>query len=158
MHLSPHFTLHELTRSQVALRRGLDNRPGPAEVENLRRLAGEILEPLRAEFALPFAPSSGYRSPALNAAVGSRPSSQHILGQAVDFELPGISNLRVAQWIRRALTFDQLILEFHEIDDPSSGWVHCSLVEAAAAGNRGQAFVLDARGARRPLPSPENGS
>lgn len=147
MRLSPHFTLREMTRSQVALRRGLDNTPGPASLENLRRLAGEILEPLRAEFAIPFAPSSGYRAPALNAAIGAAPGSQHILGQAVDFEIPGVPNLRVARWIEEVLTFDQLIVEFHEAGKPFSGWIHCSLV-AEAAANRGQAFTLDGAGAR----------
>lgn len=148
MRLSPHFTLREMTTSQVALRRGLSNNPGLEEVENLRRLAAEILEPLRAEFGIPFAPSSGYRSPALNAAVGSRPTSQHTLGAAVDFEIPGVPNLAVARWIQGALNYDQLILEFHEADLPSSGWIHCSLTEA---GNRGQAFAIDRQGARRQL-------
>lgn len=148
MRLSAHFTLREMTASQVALRRGLNNSPGPAEVKNLGRLAAEVLEPLRAAFGIPFAPSSGYRSPALNAAVGSRPSSQHILGQAVDFEIPGVSNLAVARWMQGALNYDQLILEFHEADQPSSGWIHCSLAET---GNRGQAFAIDRQGARREL-------
>lgn len=152
MHLSPHFTLRELTCSQVAARRGLGNVPGPAEVENLKRLAGEILEPLRAEFAIPFAPSSGYRSPALNAAVGSRSTSQHILGQAVDFGIPGVSNLRLARWMRQALTFDQLMLEFHQPGEPWSGWVHCSLV---AGNNRGQVLTMAVGGVRRGLPPGE---
>lgn len=149
MHLSPHFTLFEMTKSQFALRRGIVNALDPAEPEdadvigNLRRLCLELLEPVREGFGVPFAPSSGYRSPTLNAAVGPKPTSQHILGQAVDFELPGVPNLRLARWIRENLNYDQLILEFHDPAEPASGWVHVSLKEA---GNRRRVLTINKKG------------
>ncbi len=136
MYLSPHFTLSEMTKSQTALRRGIGNSLDPGNpddsevINNLKLLCLEVLEPVREAFGIPFAPSSGYRSPALNAALGSKPTSQHVLGQAVDFELPGIPNLKLAQWIRDHLNYDQLILEFHHPAEPASGWVHVSLKEA----------------------------
>jgi len=149
MHLSPHFTLSEMTKSQTALRRGIGNsldpgNPDDAEViNNLRLLCLEVLEPVREAFGIPFAPSSGYRSPALNTALGSKPTSQHVLGQAVDFELPGIPNLKLAQWVRDHLKYDQLILEFHEPGEPASGWVHVSLKET---GNRRRELTINRKG------------
>ena len=125
-HLSPHFTLGELTKSAQALRLGIDNAPDGQAHKNLCALCLNILEPVREHFGIPFTPSSGYRSPAVNEAIGSKPTSQHRLGQAADFEVPGVSNLKLAEWIRDNLEFDQLILEFHTPGDPNSGWVHCS--------------------------------
>ncbi|RMF12255.1 MAG: DUF882 domain-containing protein [Alphaproteobacteria bacterium] len=138
MRLSPHFTLRELTRSQLAARRGIENRPAVGEIENLKRLCTEILEPVRAAFGVPFSPSSGFRSPAVNQALGGATGSQHTRGEAVDFELPGIANQTLARWIRDNLEFDQLILEFPDAEDGSGGWVHCSLV---ADGNRRQVLT-----------------
>jgi hypothetical protein len=149
MQLSPHFTLSEMTKSQTAVRRGINNflnpeKPSDAEIiNNLKRLCLEVLEPVREAFEIPFSPSSGYRSPALNTALGSKPSSQHVVGQAVDFELPGIPNLKLARWVRDHLDYDQLILEFHEPSAPSSGWVHVSLREA---GNRRRALTINKKG------------
>ncbi len=149
MHLSPHFTLLEMTKSQFALRRGIVNVLDPDEPEdadviaNLRRLCLEVLEPVREGFGVPFAPSSAYRSPALNAALGSKPTSQHVLGQAVDLELPGIQNLKLARWIRDHLNYDQLILEFHDPAEPTSGWVHVSLKQA---DNRRRALTITKKG------------
>jgi hypothetical protein len=125
-HLSPHFTLGELTKSVQALRLGIDNTPDEQALKNLCAICLNILEPVREHFGIPFTPSSGYRSPAVNEAIGSKPTSQHRLGQAADFEVPGIPNLKLAEWIRDNLEFDQLILEFHTSGDPNSGWVHCS--------------------------------
>lgn len=125
-HLSPHFTLGELTKSVQALRLGIDNTPDEQALKNLCAICFNILEPVREHFGIPFTPSSGYRSPAVNEAIGSKPTSQHCLGQAADFEIPGISNLKLAEWIRGNLEFDQLILEFHTPGDLNSGWVHCS--------------------------------
>ena len=149
MHLSPHFTLAEMTKSQFALRRGIVNALDPAEPEdadvinNLRRLCLGVLEPVREGFGVPFAPSSAYRSPALNAALGSKPTSQHVSGQAVDLELPGIPNLTLARWIRDQLNYDQLILEFYDPAEPTSGWVHVSLKET---GNRHRVLTINKDG------------
>ncbi|MCH8347137.1 MAG: peptidase M15A [Proteobacteria bacterium] len=140
MRLSPHFTLAELTKSQTAIRRGIRNAPNAGQINNLKRLAKEILEPLREHFGRPFSPSSGFRSQALNVAIGSKSTSQHTRGEAVDFELPGIPNRDVAEWIRDHLDFDQLILEFHDPEDPMSGWVHVSLKEKE---NRNQVLTIN---------------
>lgn len=142
MNLSDHFTLDEMIKSQTALRRGILNNPEPAAVANLIRLSKDILEPVREEFG-PFSPTSGYRSPALNAAVGSKPTSQHVKGEAVDFEIAGIANFDLAVWVRDNLAFDQLILEFYEPGRPSSGWVHVSLKDGE---NRMRVLTINRKG------------
>jgi hypothetical protein len=70
--------------------------------------------------------SSGYRSPELCVAIGSSINSQHAKGQAADFEIFGLSNADLCKWISENLEFDQLILEYHNIGEPNSGWIHCS--------------------------------
>lgn len=120
MNLSPHFTLAELVRSQTAQRKGIANTPGSAVIAALTALCVNLLEPVRVRFG-PVAVSSGYRGPALNRAIGGARGSQHELGEAADFTVPGVSNLTVCQWIQRELGFDQLIYEFGE-----EGWVHAS--------------------------------
>lgn len=124
--LSPHFTLNELTKSQTAIRRSIDNMPDEAAIENLKALCENVLEPIRQHFKIPFSPGSGYRSLELNRVIGGSAVSQHILGQAVDIELPGISNFHLARWIQVNLGFDQLILEHYTPGQPNSGWVHVS--------------------------------
>ena len=129
MRLSRNFTLSELTRSQTATRRGIDNTPGEEEIKNLERVCSEILQPVREHFGVAFSPSSGFRSVALCEAIGSSSKSQHAKGEAVDFEIPGQDNKFVAEWIRDNLNFDQLILEYYTPEDPTSGWIHCSVKE-----------------------------
>jgi len=124
--LSENFSLAELTRSQVATRKNIPNDPSWIEVSNLKSLCKNILEPVRFHFDRPFSPASGYRSLVLNNEIGSHDKSQHILGQAADLEIYGVSNYDLAVWIRDNLDFDQLILEHHDRDIPSSGWVHVS--------------------------------
>lgn len=128
MRLSPHFTLKELTHSQTALRLSIDNDPDEVAIECLRLVCHELLEAVREKWGIPFSPSSGFRSIELNEAIGSHAGSQHILGQAVDFEIPGVPNLEVARWISGNCKFDQLILEFYQEETPNSGWVHASIV------------------------------
>lgn len=138
MKLSKHFTLQEFTKSQTATRLGLKNQPSPEHIVRLEALCENVLEPVRVFFNIPFSPSSGYRSPELCKAIGSKPTSQHARGEAVDFEVPGLSNRDVAQWIVDNLDFDQLILEFYEEGDPNSGWIHVSYVD----GNKNRKEVL----------------
>lgn len=127
--LSPHFTLAEMTKSSTADRLGINNVPGPLEIESLQCVCENILEPIRAHYGIPFSPSSGYRSKELNDRIGGSPSSQHTKGEAVDFEVAGHSNLVVARWIESHISYDQLILEFFKKDVPSSGWIHVSRSE-----------------------------
>ena len=125
-HLSANFTLQEMTKSQTATRQGINNTPTDIHVKSLQSLCREVMEPVRDEFKRPVIVTSGYRSKALCKAIGSKPTSQHAKGEAADFEISGVSNLKIAEWIRDNLEFDQLILEFYNPQDPSSGWVHVS--------------------------------
>lgn len=143
MQLSPHFSLAELTRSSLAARLGIDNAPPETVIGPLTNLAVHILEPVRQAFG-PFSPESGYRGPALNQALGSKPTSQHLKGEAADFEVPGIRTCDLAEWIDAHLEFDQLILEFYRPGDPHSGWVHCSY--ASPERNRRQILTVTALG------------
>lgn len=126
MRLSEYFTLGEMTKSQTAARLGIDNKPGPEEVNNLGLLCNRVLDPVRENFNVPFSPSSGFRSPELNKAIGGSQYSQHLEGKAADIEIPGVDNLTLAVWMKNNLEFDQLILENYEPTDPESGWVHVS--------------------------------
>ena len=150
MRLSKHFSLEEMTRSMVAARRGIDNTPGAGEIKNLGDLCYEILEPVRAKFDKPITITSGYRSEALCEAIGSKKTSQHCKGQAVDFEIGGIPNIKVAYWIQANCDFDQLILEFYNKDDPAGGWVHVSYNEKGS--NRKQVLTFDGKHYENGLP------
>jgi hypothetical protein len=135
MILSKSFTLNELTKSQEATRLGIDNIPNEEHIENLKILCEKILQPLRDYYGMPVSVSSGYRSVALCEAVGSSAKSQHTKGQAADFEIFGVANKDVADFITQNLEYDQCILEFWNENEPNSGWVHCSFNKD---GNRKQ--------------------
>ena len=143
MKLSDHFSLQELTKSSTAERRGIANEPDDEAVENLIMVCETILEPVREQYGIPFIPNSGFRCLELNRAIGSSDRSQHTTGEAVDFEVPGISNKEVALWVKENCKFDQLILEFYKEGDPASGWVHCSYV--IKGENRQTARVFDGK-------------
>ena len=132
MQLSPHFKLSEFTKSDTAIRKRIDNTPGPAHAANLKKVCEKILEPVRNHFQKPVRINSGYRGPALNAAVGGSSKSQHCNGQAVDFEIDGLANPELAKWVSENCEFDQIILEFYDPKEgPNSGWVHASYAEGA---------------------------
>jgi zinc D-Ala-D-Ala carboxypeptidase len=135
MKLTNNFSLAEMTKSQTATRKGIDNKPSTEHIENLIHLAETVLQPVREHFGKPVAISSGYRSPELCEAIGSSAKSQHAKGEAADFEIPGVDNMQLATWINKNTNFDQLILEYYEPGDPNSGWVHCSAVKE---GSRAQ--------------------
>jgi hypothetical protein len=126
MKLTDNFYLHEFVKSELAVRKGIDNTPTLAVVENLTALCKNILQPIRTRCNKPITINSGYRSPNLNNAIGGSPTSQHMTGEAADFEIIGMDNKELAKWIIKHLDFDQLILEFYKDGDPNSGWVHCS--------------------------------
>ena len=88
MRLTKNFSLEEMVRSETAARLGINNEPGTIPMENMKRLAEAILQPLRDAYGKPIIVSSGYRSPALNKAVGGVPNSQHQYGQAADIQAP----------------------------------------------------------------------
>ena len=129
MKLTKNFSLKELTSSQTAERKGIDNTPSPEHQENLKLLCESVLQPIRDHFGKVVTISSGYRSPELCTAIGSKITSQHAKGQAADFEIFGLSNKSLADYINSELYYDQLILEYWNESDPNSGWVHCSFSE-----------------------------
>ena len=127
MKLTENFSLNELTKSQTAERKGIDNTPSAEHQDNLKSLCEMILQPIRDHFGQVVSVSSGYRSPELCVAIGSSTQSQHAKGEASDFEIFGISNKELADYIDQNLDYDQLILEYWKgEDEPNSGWVHCS--------------------------------
>ncbi len=126
MNLSEHFTLEELVASQIAARRCIDNRPPPMIIENLRRVAG-VLEQVRALVGRAVIVSSGYRSPALNAAAGGARDSAHLQGLAADITVSGMTPKELAKAIIKAgIEFDQLIYE--------GTWVHIGLAPGVLRG------------------------
>lgn len=128
MQISKHLSLAEVSRSETAKRRGINNTPSGEHLENFKKLAENIFEPIREHFAVPIHISSGYRSKELNAAIGGASSSQHCQGEAIDIDMDGsssdVSNADVFKYIKDNLTFDQLIWEFGSDSNPD--WVHAS--------------------------------
>ena len=136
MKLSKNFSLSELTKSQTAERMGMDNNPSEAEVENLRLLCERVLQPVRDHFNQVVSVSSGYRNEILSQKIGSSSKSQHCKGMACDFEIFGVPNNEVSDWIKENLMFDQLILEYYTPGEPNSGWIHCSYNGSEVNANR----------------------
>lgn len=120
MNLTTHFTLHEMTVSQTAIRNGISNLPNDAEIERLRLLCENILEPLRTLVEKPINVSSGFRNPTVNSLVGGSPTSQHMRGEAADINVEGFTPQELFDLIRTSdLLYDQVIQEFNS-------WVHVS--------------------------------
>ena len=138
MQLTEHFKLEEMTVSPTAKKLGLSNTPTAEHIENMRYCCEKILEPVRAKFG-PVTINSSYRAPAVNKAVGGSKTSQHVNGQAIDFEVKGVDNKAVADWVADNLEFDQVILEFYAAGDKNSGWVHASIKKEG--GNRKQRMI-----------------
>jgi len=133
MKLTENFSLSEMIVSPTAKKLGLSNNPTPEHIENMRYCCEKILEPVRAKFGA-VTINSSYRAPLVNQAVGGSKTSQHVNGQAIDFEVKGVDNKTVADWIGDNLEFDQVILEFYTKGDKNSGWVHASIKKGG--GNR----------------------
>lgn len=133
MQLSKNLSLAEVIRSETAKRRGISNMPTPEHIENFKKLATNIFQPIREHFDKPILISSGYRSAELNKAIGGSLSSQHSSGEAIDIDMDGtdITNKQIFDFIKDKLNFDQLIWEFGT--DANPDWVHVSF-----AANRSQ--------------------
>ena len=129
MKLSENFSLIEFTKSQTAERKGIENNPNEIHILALESLCHNVLERVRSAFGKPVMINSGYRSPALCEAIGSKSTSQHCNGEAADIEIFGVSNYDLAKYIENNLNFDQLILECWDGIEPNSGWVHVSYVD-----------------------------
>jgi zinc D-Ala-D-Ala carboxypeptidase len=135
MQLSKNLALAEVTRSETAKRKGISNMPTPEHIENFKKLAEKVFQPIRDHFGVPIRISSGYRSAALNKAIGGAgktvngvyiPSSQHCTGEAIDIDMDGtsVTNAQIFNYIKDNLEFDQLIWEFGTDSNPD--WVHVS--------------------------------
>ena len=135
MQLSKNLALAEVTRSETAKRKGISNMPTPEHIENFKKLAEKVFQPIRDHFGVPIRISSGYRSAALNKSIGGAgktvngvyvPSSQHCTGEAIDIDMDGttITNAQIFNYIKENLEFDQLIWEFGTDTNPD--WVHVS--------------------------------
>jgi hypothetical protein len=137
MQLSAHLSVAEYIKSDTAKRKQISNEMTPAHLENAKILAAKIFEPIRVHFGKPIYLSSGYRSEALNTAVGGSLTSHHCMAFAMDLDQDGrgtgVTNRMVFDFIKANLNFDQLIWEFGNDQNPD--WVHVSYV---GAGNRKQ--------------------
>ena len=143
MNLSAHFTLEEFTTSQTAARRGIDNSPAADVLERMKKTA-QGLEAVRVRLGCaPITVTSGYRSPALNAAIGGAAQSQHMTGEAADFICPRFGSPAeiAAALVDSGIAYDQLILEFA---GKGGGWVHISFSE----NPRHHALSIDRTGTR----------
>ena len=149
MQLSKHFKLEEFEKSQTAQRLGIKNKAGSGEIKNLTDVCYGVLEKVRVKYDKPVIVTSGYKSPELCEAIGSKATSQHTKGEAVDFEVIGVANIQVAYFIQANCDFDQLILEYYCPDDDQKGWVHCSFVEGS---NRKQVLTFDGKKYTNGLP------
>lgn len=131
-----YFTLKELTYSDTASQLGLDNTPGVTESDNLIYLVEKLLDPIRERYGAPIIVTSGYRSPAVNEAVGGVATSQHLRGEAADISAGDVTlNKQLFELIRTSgLEFDQLI------DEKNYQWVHVSLTSRGT--NRNQVLHL----------------
>jgi hypothetical protein len=142
MNLSPHFTLEELTVSETAARKGLDNTPPDDVLFNLRRLA-LFLEDVRTAIGKPIRINSAYRSPEVNGSVGGKTTSQHCLGCAADIRVPGMTPNEVVKKLKDSkLQYDQLIREF-------DSWTHISIPNTKDAKPRKMVLIIDKAGTRK---------
>lgn len=142
MNLTAHFTLEELTASETAERNGWDNSPNDQELANLKRLAG-LLEQVKEVLAgKPIIISSGLRTKKVNDAVGSKDTSQHRIGCAADFRVPGMTPDDVVMAIvASGIGYDQVIREFDR-------WTHISIPNSINFSPRNQALIIDKAGTR----------
>tara|TARA_R110002167_G_scaffold91297_8_gene245689 strand:- start:1721 stop:2182 length:462 start_codon:yes stop_codon:yes gene_type:complete len=128
MKLSNHLTLQEATKSATAIRKGIYNLPVDEHLAALVNTANKIFEPIRNHFNMPIGISSGYRSNALNDAIGGSKTSQHSKGEALDIDADiygYITNKQIFGFVKDNLEFDQLIWEFGTDNEPN--WIHVSI-------------------------------
>jgi hypothetical protein len=134
--LTANFRVSELIKTNKTI----DNWPKSTEIIwKLHNLCWFVLQPIRNHFRASVNISSGYRCEQLNAMIGGAHGSQHIKGEAADFEVSGVDNRELAKWISKNINYDQLILEFYRSNEGiHSGWVHCSY---KPSGNRKEFLV-----------------
>ena len=150
MNLSRNFTLSELIKSDTAIRKGINNNPNAEQIEKLKLLCENILQPVRDHFGR-VKVTSGFRSVELCTAIGSSANSQHAKAEAADFECPGVDNAELADWIHKNLPYDQLILEFYTPGEPNSGWIHCSWINGTPRASRLWAYRSEGKTKYKPI-------
>ena len=139
MKLTENLSLAEVTKSATAIRMGIANTPSATHLIALKEVSKNIFQPCREHFGKPLAVTSGYRSEALNEAIGGSKTSQHSKGEALDLDADvfgGFSNAELFNYIKSSLDFDQLIWEFGNNNNPA--WVHCSY---KTRGNRNEVLI-----------------
>ena len=150
MNLSRNFTLSELIKSDTAIRKGINNNPNAEQIEKLKLLCENILQPVRDHFGR-VKVTSAFRSVELCLAINSSANSQHAKAEAADFEVIGTDNAELFDWIKNNLSPDQLILEFYTPGEPNSGWIHCSWIEGTPRASFLHAFREDGKTKYKPI-------
>ena len=150
MNLSRNFSLQELIKSDTAIRKGIDNNPNSDQIEKLKALCENILQPVRDHFGR-VKVTSGYRSVELCMAIGSSANSQHAKAEAADFECLGVDNAELSDWIKNNLDYDQLILEYYTPGEPNSGWIHCSYIPEGRSASFLHAYKSEGKTKYKPI-------
>ena len=150
MQLSRNFSLQELTKSDTAIRMDIDNNPNADQIEKLKALCENILQPVRDHFGR-VKVTSGFRSSELCVAIGSSVNSQHAKAEAADFEVMGTDNAELFDWIKSNLEPDQLILEFYTPGEPNSGWIHCSWIPEGRRASFLHAYKSEGKTKYKPI-------
>jgi hypothetical protein len=133
--ISKHISWGEAIKSKTAEKKEIENTPGELDVQNMKKLAKNVFEPLREWAKEPIRVNSFYRSVELCEAIGSKSTSQHAKGQAIDIDATGDkTNAELFEYIKENLDFDQLIWEFGDDDNPD--WIHVSYVGVSGNRNR----------------------
>jgi len=150
MNLSRNFSLQELIKSDTAIRMDIDNNPNADQIEKLKALCENILQPVRDHFGR-VKVTSGFRSSELCVAIGSSVNSQHAKAEAADFEVMGTDNAELFDWIKANLEPDQLILEFYTPGEPNSGWIHCSWIPEGRRASFLHAYKSEGKTKYKPI-------
>ena len=150
MKLSRNFSLSELIKSDTAIRHGIDNNPNADQIEKLKLLCENILQPVRDHFGR-VTVTSCFRSPQLCQKINSSINSQHTRAEAADFEVMGTSNAEVFDWIKANLDWDQMILEFYTPGEPNSGWIHASWIPFQPRAQYMRAYREDKKTKYKPV-------
>lgn len=138
--ISTNISYKEATFSETAIRKNIDNNPSKDVLKSMQLVADNIFQPIREHFCTPIYVSSFYRSDALNKAVNGSKNSSHIRGQAIDVDADvynGVTNADIFYYILENLSYDQLIWEYGDEDEPN--WVHFSFVSKAE--NRNETLI-----------------
>ena len=150
MNLSRNFTLQELIKSDTAVRLDINNNPNSGQIEKLKALCENILQPVRDHFGR-VKVTSGFRSEQLCLKIGSSVNSQHARAEAADFEVIGTDNAELFDWIKNNLEPDQLILEFYTPGEPNSGWIHCSWIPEGRRASYLHAYKSEGKTKYKPV-------